>query len=219
MNLELYVITDQDVSCGKSPVEIAREAIAGGADAIQLRDKHCDCRQLVRLGKMISAITKDKGVLLIVNDRLDVALSCGADGVHLGQDDLRVDTARQIAPHGFISGVSVGSNEEAEQAEKDGADYIAFGPVFDTTSKNNAGPGHGLTLLRTVCNRVSIPVIAIGGIGIANAAGVFEAGADGIAVISAVVGSSDISRAAGELKLLIRNVKPASRSNAKKRGQ
>jgi thiamine-phosphate pyrophosphorylase len=219
MHLELYVITDETISGGKSHVEIARAAIAGGADAIQLRDKHCSCRQLICLGKAISEMTKEKSVLFLVNDRLDVAIACGADGVHLGQDDLRVDTARQIAPRGFIIGVSVGSTEEAEQAEKDGADYIAFSPVFDTTSKNNAGPGHGLTLLRAICDRVSIPVIAIGGIGIANAAGVFEAGADGIAIISAVVGSSDISRAAGELKLLIRNVKPASRSNAKKRGQ
>jgi thiamine-phosphate pyrophosphorylase len=210
MHLELYVITDETISGGKSHVEIARAAIAGGADAIQLRDKHCGCRQLVRMGKEIVDLIKDSDALFLVNDRLDVAIACGADGVHIGQGDIRVDTARQIAPPGFIIGVSVGSTEEAEQAEKDGADYVACSPVFDTTSKNNAGPGHGLTLLRAICNRVSIPVIAIGGIGRTNAAVVFEAGADGIAVISAVVGSSDISRAAGEMKSLIRNVKRAS---------
>ena len=157
-------------------------------------------------------MTKEKAVLFLVNDRLDVAIACGADGVHLGQEDIRVDTARQIAPPGFIIGISVSSIEEAEQAQKDGADYIALSPVFDTTSKTDAGRGHGLALLETICNRVTVPVIAIGGIGVTNAAGIFESGAEGIAVISAVVGSPDISGAASELKSLIRNIKTVSPS-------
>ena len=215
MDLELCVITDEEVSGGISPVEIARAAINGGADVIQLRDKNCSCRQLVRMGNEISAMTRNKKTLFIVNDRLDVALACGADGVHLGQRDMRVDTARQIAPPGFIIGVSVGSVEEAVRAEKDGADYVALSPVFDTKSKKDAGSGHGLTQLRRICSHVSVPVIAIGGVDQSNVAEIIEAGADGVAVISAVVGSPDISRAARTMKSLIREIKQFPQSHVR----
>ena len=113
MNLELYVITDEAIAGGRSHAEIACHAIAGGADVIQLRDKECGDREICRIGKTIRAITRQTGTLFIINDRLDVALACGADGVHLGQGDVRADVARQIAPPGFIIGVSVGNVEEA----------------------------------------------------------------------------------------------------------
>jgi thiamine-phosphate pyrophosphorylase len=151
------------------------------------------------------------GTILIVNDRLDVALACGADGVHLGQDDIRADVARQIAPPGFIIGVSVGTVDEALKAEKDGADYIAISPLFSTGSKNDAGPGCGLDALREIRRNVSIPVIAIGGIKRNNVHDVIAAGADGIAVISAIVGSMDISAEARELKSLVSASKEALR--------
>jgi thiamine-phosphate pyrophosphorylase len=218
MNLELYVITDEKISGGLSHIEIAQAAIAGGADVIQLRDKSCRCRELTRIGKAIAAMTRGSAALFIVNDRLDVALACGADGVHLGQGDIRVDTARQIAPPGFIIGVSVGSVSEALLAVKEGADYLAFSPVFDTLSKSDAGPGHGLTLLRTISDRVLVPVIAIGGIDSSNVARVFAAGADGVAVISAVVRSPDVRRAATELKSLIRESRAKEWHNAKTTG-
>jgi thiamine-phosphate pyrophosphorylase len=147
------------------------------------------------------------GTLFIVNDRLDVALACGADGVHLGQDDIRASVARQLAPPLFIIGVSVGTVDEAVRAERDGADYIAVSPVFPTASKDDAGPGHGLDALRKIRNTVTIPVIAIGGISRENAQDVIAAGADGVAVISAVVGSPDITRAARELKAIVRKAK------------
>jgi thiamine-phosphate pyrophosphorylase len=204
MNLDLYVITDEKISGGLSHFQIAEAAIAGGADVIQLRDKTRRCRELARIGKTIAAVTRGPGTLFIVNDRLDVALACGADGVHLGQGDIRVDTARQIAPPGFIIGVSIGSVDEAELAESEGADYLALSPVFDTHSKSDAGPGHGLTLLRTIRDRVSIPIIAIGGIDSSNVARVIASGADGVAVISAVVGSPDIRNAVLDLQFLIR---------------
>ena len=133
------------------------------------------------------------GTLFIVNDRLDVALACGADGVHLGQDDIRVGVARQIAPPGFIIGVSVGTVDEAIRAEQEGADYIAVSPVFSTASKNDAGPGRGLIVLREIRRSVSVPVIAIGGITMDNVREVITAGADGVAVISVVVGSKNIT--------------------------
>jgi thiamine-phosphate pyrophosphorylase len=204
MNFDLYVITDETIAGGRSHAEIAQLAVLGGAGIIQLRDKGRSCAELAAVGREIAAITRKAGAVFIVNDRLDVAMTCGADGVHLGQGDLRVDTARQLAPPGFIIGVSVGTAEEAEEAEREGADYVALSPTFSTASKDNAGPGQGLDRLREIRCAVSIPVIAIGGITRQNAGDVIAAGADGIAVISAVVGNPDITAAARELKDLVR---------------
>ena len=199
MPCDLYVITDETLAGGLPHAGIARCAVEGGADAVQLRDKTLSCRDLVRVGREISAITKPAGVIFIVNDRLDVALSCGADGVHLGQGDISLDVARQLAPVGFIIGISVGSVEEARSAEAEGADYVALSPTFDTGSKPDAGPGLGLERLRKIRAAVRIPVIAIGGIGPGNVKEVILAGADGVAVISAVVSAPDITAAARAL--------------------
>lgn len=212
MNLELYVITDEEIAGGLSHAEIARLALAGGADVIQLRDKARGPRELVRIGRVIREITRKNGALFIVNDRIDVALACGADGVHLGQDDLCTGVVRQIAPPGFIIGVSVGTVEEAIQAEREGADYLAISPVFPTASKYNAGPGHGLKVLQDIRRNVSIPLIAIGGINAGNVHDVIAAGADGVAVISAVVGSPDITAAARQLRELVRKSRTKPRS-------
>ena len=203
MNLDLYVITDEDLAGGLPHAVIAARAVAGGAGVIQLRDKTCSLRDLVRTGREIGAITRRAGATFIVNDRFDVALACGADGVHLGQGDLRCDTVRQIAPEGFVIGVSVGSVEEAMDAEQCGADYVALSPIFSTGSKVDAGPGHGLVMLRAICDSVRIPVIAIGGIGPDNVGSVIDAGAEGVAVISAVVSQPDITAAARHLADLV----------------
>jgi thiamine-phosphate pyrophosphorylase len=204
MRYDLYVITDEVIAGGRSHAGIAEQAIAGGADVIQLRDKRYGCRDLVRIGRRIREVTDESGTLFIVNDRLDVALACQADGVHLGQGDLSAGVARQLAPDsGFIIGVSVGSVEEAGQAEREGADYVVLSPIFSTTSKPDAGPGHGLDLLREIRKNVSIPVLAIGGINRDNITPVISAGADGVVVISAVVGRKDIAAAARELKTMI----------------
>ncbi len=202
-NYELYVITDEGLSKGHTHAGIARMAIAGGADVIQLRDKKLSGKELLQCALEIRDISKRSGVLFIVNDRLDIALACDADGVHLGQDDMPVKIAKPLCPPGFIIGVSAGSVEEAIQAERDGADYIGLGPVFCTASKSDAGPACGLDTIRYVKNVVSIPVVAIGGIGHANAKDVLASGADGLAVISAVVGQDDVTMAARKLKSLI----------------
>ncbi len=212
MKYDLYVITDRAIAGGLTHEEIAERAIAGGADVIQLRDKVCGCRELCQIGRDLRTITMKTGTLFIVNDRLDVALACGADGVHLGQDDIRVDTARQIAPPGFIIGVSVGTVDEAIRAEQEGADYLALSPVFSTASKHDAGPGRGLDVVREIRRSVSVPVIAIGGINMDNVQEVIEAGADGVAVISVVVGNRNITAAAQELKKRVLESKVARRS-------
>ncbi len=200
----LYVITDETVGGRKSHEEIAQQAVLGGAGIIQLRDKNLSCTELAVVGREIAVITREAGAVFIVNDRLDVAIACGADGVHLGQGDLRAGTARQLAPPGFIIGVSVGTVEEAVEAEREGADYIALSPTFSTASKDDAGPGYGLDRLREIHRAVSLPIVAIGGINRENVQDVIAAGADGIAVISAVVASPDIAGAARELRDLVR---------------
>ena len=212
MKYVLYVITDETIAGGLTHAEIAERAIAGGADVIQLRDKVCGSRKLCQIGRALRTITLKTGTLFIVNDRLDVALTCGADGVHLGQDDIRADVARQIAPPGFIIGVSVGTIDEAIRAEQDGADYLALSPVFSTASKNDAGPGRGLIVLREIRRSVSVPVIAIGGITMDNVREVITAGADGVAVISVVVGSKNITAAAQELRKRISESKAVLRT-------
>ena len=211
MNYELYIITDENIGLQRTHAEISELAIAGGADAIQLRDKSCSSRELIRIGRTVREITRRSSTLLIVNDRLDVAFACGADGVHLGQGDMRTDVARQIAPPGFIIGVSVSNVDEACRAEREGADYVALSPTFSTGSKPDAGPGHGLEMLREIRQNVSVPVIAIGGIHRGNVREVIAAGAEGVAVISAVVGAVDITAAARDLKNLIRQCKVAMR--------
>jgi thiamine-phosphate pyrophosphorylase len=209
MNYDLYVITDENVGLKRTHAEIAQRAIAGGADVIQLRDKSCSSRELIRIGRVIRVITRRSATLFIVNDRLDVALACRADGVHLGQGDMRTDVARQIAPPGFIIGISVSTVDEAVRAEREGADYVTLSPTFSTFSKPDAGPGHGLGMLREIRRNVSVPVIAIGGINRENICEVIAAGAAGVAVISAVVGAADITAAARDLKNLIRQCKAA----------
>ena len=209
MNYDLYIITDRATSGGLTHAEIAERAIAGGADVIQLRDKACGCRELCRTGRELRTITMKTGTLFVVNDRLDVALACGADGVHLGQDDMRAGVARQLTPPGFIIGISVGTVDEAVKAEQEGADYIAPGPVFSTASKHDAGPVLGLEVLQEIRRSVSVPVVAIGGINLENVHEVIAAGADGVAVISAVVGKRNITAAARELRKRVSESKAA----------
>ena len=210
MPFDLYVITDEGIAGGRSHLEIARCAMEGGADVIQLRDKARSCTELVRIGRAIAAVTRPAGALFLVNDRLDVALACGADGVHLGQGDLRPDIARQLAPPGFIIGISVGSVAETCAAVADGADYVVVSPVFSTGSKSDAGPGLGLAMVRKMKNAVKVPVLAIGGITPGNVGDVIRAGADGAAVISAVVAQPDIAGAARHLRALIARAKQAA---------
>lgn len=199
----LYVVTDEVVSGGRSHLECARAAVAGGADAVQLREKAKTAGEAFAIARAIRAVTAGTGTIFIVNDRLDIALAAAADGVHLGQDDLPVAAARRVAPPPFLIGASVSSAEGALRAERDGADYVAVSPVFATRSKADAGAGQGLAAVAAVRRAVRIPVIGIGGIGFANAADVIRAGADGCAVISAVLAEPDMATATRSLRGVI----------------
>lgn len=200
MAYDLYVITDGEIGRGRSHAELARLAVTGGADAVQLRDKKLSGRELFVTAVTVRRITRDAGALFIVNDRLDVALAAGADGAHLGENDLPIEEARRLAPPGFIIGASVSSVVTATRAAAVGADYVALSPTFATGSKDDAGPGHGLTMLTEIRQAISIPLIAIGGITAENVGDVIAAGADGVAVISAVVGKADVTAAARDLR-------------------
>jgi thiamine-phosphate pyrophosphorylase len=189
----LYVITEPAL---RDPLETARAVLQAGVRLLQLRDKTATTRQLVQIGQQLRALTRQHDARLIVNDRLDVALAVEADGVHLGQDDLPVSLARRIAGKHLLIGVSAETIEEARQAEADGADYLGVGPMFATPTKPDAGAPVGPERLRVIKHAVRIPVFGIGGVTLQNAPAVLNAGADGICVISAIVGATDPEAAA-----------------------
>ena len=195
--LKLYCIT-----CKRSDLsyeEQAERACLGGANAVQLRDDELTDVQLIEIGARLKDICARHKALFIFNNRPDLALAMDADGVHLGQDDIPLKFARQILGSLKIIGVSVSSLGEALKAEKEGASYIGFGPVFDTPIKSEK-KALGLDALAFIKKRIKIPVIAIGGINSSNVQQVIQSGADGISVIRAVCGAQDISKAATELK-------------------
>jgi thiamine-phosphate diphosphorylase len=195
----LYIITDEELFPGRSHLLIAEEAIAGGARIIQMRDKHASDRQFYLVACQLRDLTRKRGAMFLVNDRVDVAAAVEADGVNIGQTDLPVEAARKILGKNVIIGVSVNSLEQALEAEESGADYVGFGPVFPTTTKPDAGSATGLDALANVCSVVRIPVVAIGGISVNNIASVAAVGAACAAVVSAVVCADDMVKATREL--------------------
>lgn len=207
--LKFYVITDRLLSRGCSHADVVRKAIDGGATCIQLREKDASSRELYLLASELRAITREKDTVLIINDRLDIALAVGADGVHLGQDDLPVDAARGIMPPEMILGVSVDNPRQAREAQAMGASYLGAGAVFATATKADAGEPVGLQAISKICRIVDIPVVGIGGINLHNAGQVIQAGAAGVAVISAVVAADDITLAAARIA---REIKEAQSS-------
>lgn len=188
----LYVITDEEIA-KRTHEEIASEAIKGGADTIQLRDKKNSIEKIYREAKKIrSLIPKDK-ILFIVDDRVDIALASDADGVHLGKDDLPINVAREILGKDKIIGISCDSVQETIKAEKAGADYVSLGPIFPTMTKKDIPSPLGIKVIKEVKKAVSIPIVAIGGINEKNIKEVLKAGADSIAMISAILEYNKIS--------------------------
>ncbi len=197
---DLYVITDPTLSRGRPHTEIARAALEGGADVVQLRDKSTSAYNLCLSAAEIQPIARKFGAAFLVNDRVDVALVAGSDGVHVGEEDLPAREARRLLPRPGILGVSVADPVQARRAEKIGADYLGVGPVFASVTKPDAGDPIGLDRLAEVARAVSIPVVGIGGFTLDNVTLVIAAGASGAAVISAVVSAEDMATAARALK-------------------
>ncbi|HEU0014331.1 MAG TPA: thiamine phosphate synthase [Longimicrobium sp.] len=197
--LRLIVVTDPACGPGRTLVDVVRAALRGGAPAVQLRAKDASAREMAELARALLAETRAAGALLFVNDRVDVALAVGADGAHVGEDDLPVGAARLIVPEGFLLGMSAATPELAIAAQEDGADYVGVGPVYATASKPDAGDPVGAARIAAVAAAVRIPVVGIGGIDASNARTVVEAGAAGVAVISAVMQAGDPEAAVREL--------------------
>ena len=186
-------------TAGRDLLGIVDAAIQGGVTVVQLRAKALPFREFLDLGLRAADRLAGTGVPLIINDRMDIALACGADGVHLGQEDMPLATARKILGGDRIIGISVNTAVEAGAAEVGGADYVGAGPAFATATKETALPVLGPEGVRSIKRAVRLPVVAIGGINAGNAAALANSGADGIAVVSAILGAQDAKRAAEEL--------------------
>ncbi len=200
IDLSVYVVTDQRLACGRDLLDVVASAIRGGATAVQLRDKEMPARDQYSLGLRLRALTRRFGVALICNDRVDLAIAIDADGVHLGQDDLPPRVARDLLGPERIIGVSTGNPTEFELFRRSGADYIGVGPFAPTGSKSDAGSAIGENGIAVIRALTALPIVAIGGIGLSNAASAISAGATGVAVISAIIGADDPEAAARALR-------------------
>jgi thiamine-phosphate pyrophosphorylase len=188
----LYAILDPEQTKGRATETVLRELLEGGIKLLQLRAKAMLPVDFLRLGFATRTLTLSYGCRLIVNDRVDIALACEADGVHLGQEDLPLHAARKLMGDRII-GISTHALEQAKEAEDGGADYIGFGPMFGTTTKATGYGARGPAMLRQVREAVRIPIVAIGGITEGNVNEVWQAGADSAAIISDLLGADDIA--------------------------
>lgn len=199
IDYSLYLVTDRNLCGSRSLLSIVEEAVAGGVSCIQLREKNLDSREFVAQAKALQDILQPHDIPLIINDRVDVALASGAAGVHLGQSDMHIRDARPLLGENVIIGISAESVDDAVTAEREGADYIGISPVFSTTTKKDIAQPLGLEGVSRIRELVKIPLVGIGGISEQNAAEVIRYGADGVAVVSAIVSADSPTRAASSI--------------------
>ena len=200
--LQLYAVTDSRWLNGSSLAEVVEKALAGGVTCVQLREKHLPFDEFLRTAKEIKALCQNFHVPFIVDDNLDIALACDADGLHIGQNDMPAAKARQLLGPDKILGVSAQTAQQAVTACRDGADYLGVGAVFPTGTKTDAVEVP-LDMLKTITAAVDIPVVAIGGINADNIAQLSGTGIAGAAVVSAIFAQEDIKKAAANLRQLI----------------
>jgi thiamine-phosphate diphosphorylase len=194
--LLLHLVTDRSLSRGRSLVEVVAEAVAGGVTCVQLREKCCSTREFLQEALALKELLQSWRVPLIINDRVDIALAVAADGVHLGQTDMPISHARRLLGQNCLIGISAESVADAIEAEQQGADYIGISPVFSTPTKTDTAPALGLEGVRRIRELVRIPLVGIGGINQTNARQVLAAGADGVAVVSAIMAAESPQLAA-----------------------
>ena len=207
IDYSLYLVTDRGLARGRSTLDIVKVAVSGGVTCIQLREKDCSTLEFIEQVRAIKNFLGARKIPLIINDRLDVALAVGADGVHLGQKDMPLEMARKIAGSSMLIGISAESVQDAIEAENGGADYLGVSPIYATPTKTDTAPPLGIQGLREIKNRVKIPLVGIGGLNNSNAAEVIRNGADGVAVVSAIVAADDPETAAMNLKQIIDEAK------------
>lgn len=195
----LYLVTDRPLCHGRQLLEVVLAAVAGGVGVVQLREKTAPTREFVALARALKTHLTPRGVLLFINDRLDVALAAGADGIHVGQSDMAVEDVRRLTPPQLLLGLSVETPEQLRAAEKQDIDYYGLGPILATATKPDHAPPWGVEGLRRARELTRRPLVAIGGIGQENAADIVAAGADGVAVVSALCSAPDVETAARHL--------------------
>jgi len=196
---KLCLVADSEAAKGRYLLNLIEKAVDSGVTLVQLRAKELQTREFLQLALQTAKLLKEKSIPLIINDRIDIALACGAEGVHLGQEDIPLPYARKILGKKKRIGISVNTVNEAEEAEKGGADYLGVGPVYYTPSKRDLKAILGPSGLKVIREKVKIPILAIGGINAENAREVMSCGVDGIAVISALMEAEDIAEATREL--------------------
>ena len=207
IDYSLYLVTDRGLARGRTTLEIVSAAVDGGASVIQLREKDCSTRDFIEQALAIKEFLKDRAVPLIINDRVDVAQAVKADGVHLGQTDMPLETAKRILGDSMIIGISAESLQDAIDAEKGGADYLGVSPIYATPTKTDTAPPLGLKGLREIRKAVKLPLVGIGGLTRENCGDVIRNGANGVAAVSAIVAADDPEAAARELKHVIKEAR------------
>lgn len=200
--LRLYLVTDQQALRGRSLTDVVKQAVQGGTTCVQLREKSATTRDFVALACALNKLLTPLGVPLVINDRIDVALACGARGVHLGQSDMPLELARQLLPPQVFIGLSVETPEDVRLAASLPVDYLGVSPIFPTPTKTDTAPPWGLEGLSAVRAMTDLPLVAIGGIHLSNATEVLAAGADGLAVVSALCSADDPAAAARAFRAL-----------------
>ncbi len=202
-DLSLYLVTDRSLSLGRSLEKVVEEAVQGGVTMVQLREKDCTTREFYELAITLRKCLKPYGVPLIINDRLDIALACNAEGLHIGQSDMPYSIARKLMGKDKIIGLSVENVQDAIDANELDIDYIGISPVFNTATKTDTATALGLEGIREITRISRHPAVGIGGIHPANAREVIEAGADGISVVSAIMSAVNPKDAASQLRSII----------------
>ncbi len=202
-NLRLCLVTDRSLLRGASLSDVVAAAVKGGVTAVQLREKALDVVAFAELGRAIKELLEPLGVPLIINDHVEVAAAVGADGLHVGQSDLPAEAARFLLGPNAIIGLSITAIDQVGKRDAGFVDYLGVGPIFATPTKPDAAAPMGLEGLAAVRAMSTLPIVAIGGISQANAAQAIAAGADGIAVVSAIMGAADPEAAARALVLAI----------------
>ena len=197
--LKLYLVTDQASLRGRRLADVVQAAVQGGVSCVQLREKTLGTRDFVELALALMDLLAPHQVPLVINDRIDVALACGAHGVHLGQSDMPVVLARRLLPAQVFLGLSVESMQDVQRTQRQPVDYLGVSPVFATPTKTDTATPWGLDGLRQVRHMTPLPLVAIGGIGLGNATEVLSAGADGLALVSALCSADDPAAAARAL--------------------
>jgi len=213
VDYSLYLVTDRNLSLGRSIEEIVESAVRGGVTIVQLREKDCSTREYIELAKSVLSILRPMNIPLIINDRVDVALAVGADGVHIGQNDMPYKEARRIMGEDAIIGLTVETFEQAKEAENLDADYLGVSAIFATPTKTDVANVWGLDGLKKLRTQSRHILIGIGGINPTNAKAVMEAGADGLAVVSAICSAPDPEQVSRQLHTIIKTVLEERKSN------